>query len=256
MSVESEKDIQQLKKRFADLADKSSKQGIYTFTAFLGLSEQDIFWQCERNLKYAGYTLYGGLENTDRKVLRFGTPEEFGYEVEFPIKCIYVRPLLPKFADKLSHRDFLGALMNLGIERSTLGDIKVGESEAYIFCLEKVADYICANLEKIKHTNVKCTITENVAEVLEEEPDNVSIQVASERIDAVIAKVYNKSRGECIELFRSGKVFVDGRLCENNSYILKGGETVNARGYGKFIYTGNPRETRKGRLNVEVRIYR
>jgi RNA-binding protein YlmH len=256
MSADTEKEIQQLKKRFAELADKSSRQGIYTFTGFLGLSEQDVFWQSEKNLRYAGYSLYGGMENTDRNVLRFGNPEEFGYEVEFPIKCIYVRPLLPKFADKLSHRDFLGSLMNLGIERSTLGDIKVGENEAYIFCLENVAEYICENLEKIKHTNVKCSITENVGQIFVEKPESMSIQVASIRLDAVISKVYNKSRSECLELFRSGKVFVNGRLCENNSYALKGGEIVNARGYGKFIYNGNAKETRKGKLNVEVQVYR
>jgi RNA-binding protein YlmH len=256
MSSDTEKEIQQLKKRFAELADKSSRQGIYTFTGFLGLSEQDVFWQSEKDLKYAGYSLYGGMENTDRNILRFGSPEEMGYEVDFPIKCIYVRPLLPKFADKLSHRDFLGSLMNLGIERSTLGDIKVGESEAYIFCLENVAEYICENLEKIKHTNVKCTITENVGQIIAEKPESMNIQVASIRLDAVISKVYNKSRSECLELFRSGKVFVNGRLCENNSYALKGGETVNARGYGKFIYTGNAKETRKGKLNVEVQVYR
>lgn len=256
MASESEKEIQQLKNRFADLADKSSRQGIYTFTAFLGLSEQDIFWQIEKDIQYAGVKLFGGSDNTERVIVRFGNPEEFGYEVEFPIKCIHVCPILPKFADRLSHRDFLGALMNLGIERSTIGDIKVGDKEAYLFCLDQVADFICENLDKIKHTNVKCVITENIADIPEEEPERINIQVVSLRLDAVIAKVYNKSRGDCLELFRSGRVFVDGRLCENNSRILKSGETVNARGYGKFVMAGEPGQTRKGKLSAEILVYR
>lgn len=256
MALEKEKELQQLKNRFRDLADKSFQQGVFTFTGFLGLSEQDAFWQTEQEIRYAGYTFFGGSEDADRKMIRFGKAEDFGYEVPFPIICIHIVPLLPKFADQLSHRDFLGALMNLGIERSTIGDIKVGDKEAYLFCLESISDFICQNLEQIKHTHVRCRVAECYEEIPEEEPVHENIQVTSPRLDAVLAKVYRKSRSDCLELFRSGKVFVDGRLCENNSKLLKGGESVNARGYGKFVFIGEPRETRKGKLNVEVAIYK
>ncbi len=256
MSQENEKEIQQLKNRFRDLADKSFQQNMFTFTGFLGLSEQDVFWRMEAQLRYAGCVLWGGTDNTDRKMLRFGSAEELGYEVPFPIVCIHICPLLAKFADNLSHRDFLGALMNLGIERSTIGDIKVGDKEAYLFCAEQVAEFICGNLEQIKHTHVKCSVVEDYREFAEEEPERHILQVPSLRVDAAVAKVYNRSRGECIELFRSGKVFVDGRLCENNAALLKEGQTVNARGYGKFLFLGERGETRKGKLNIEVDVYR
>lgn len=255
MALENEKELQQLKNRFRDLADKSFQQNMFTFTGFLGLSEQDIFWQMERELKFAAPVLYGGLAGADRVMVRFGNVEELGYEVPFPIVCIHIRPLLAKFADKLSHRDFLGALMNLGIERNTVGDIKVGDKEAYLFCQDTIAGYICENLEQVKHTHVKCQVTDNFTEGIQEEPEIKTIQVSSARVDAVIAKVYNKSRGDCLELFRTGKVFINGRLCENNSRQLKQGETVNARGYGKFIFSGEPRETRKGKLAVEVQVF-
>ncbi len=256
MAPENEKEVQKLRNRLRELAEKSFQQNMYTFTGFLGLSEQDTFWKMESELKHAGYMICGGCENADRVVIRFGSEEEFGYEVAFPIVCIHIKPLIAKFADKLSHRDFLGALMNLGIERSTIGDIKVGEKEAYLFCLESIAEYICENLSQIKHTHVSCKITDNYAEIPQEEPQTCMVQVSSMRIDAVIAKVYNKSRSECLELFRTGKVFIDGRLCENNSRLLKPGETVNARGYGKFVMQGEVRETKKGKLCVEVAVYR
>lgn len=256
MAQSNEKELQQLKNRFRDLAERSFNQGMFTFTAFLGLGEQDIFWQEEPALRFAGYTLFGGVEGNDRVVVRFGNVEELGYEVPFPIVCIHIEPLLRKFADDLSHRDFLGALMNLGIDRSTIGDIKVGEKEAYLFCLDSIAEYICENLTQIKHTNVKCSVTEQIAEVAEEEPEVVHVQVASMRVDAVLAKTYNMSREKSLDLFRAGKVYVNGRLCENNSRMLKAGETVNARGYGKFKVFGEARETRKGKLAVEVAVYR
>ena len=222
MSVENEKEIQQLKNRIRELADKSYNQNQYTFTGFLGLAEQDALWQVEREVKFAGITLYGGREEAERKILRFGSEAELGYEQPFPICCIRIRPLSAKFADKLSHRDYLGALMNLGIERST---------------------------------HVKCEVVDAAAEVPQEEPVRQVIQVASPRVDAVIAKVYNKSRSDCLELFRAGKVYVNGRLCENNSKPLEAGDVVNARGYGKFRISGEPHATRKGKLAIEAEVY-
>ena len=235
MSVENEKEIQQLKNRIRELADKSYNQNQYTFTGFLGLAEQDALWQVEREVKFAGITLYGGREEAERKLLRFGSEAELGYEQPFPICCIRIRPLSAKFADKLSHRDYLGALMNLG--------------------LDTIAEFVCDNLEQIRHTHVKCEVVDAAAEVPREEPVRQVIQVASPRVDAVISKVYNKSRSDCLELFRAGKVYVNGRLCENNSKPLETGDVVNARGYGKFRISGEPHATRKGKLAIEAEVY-
>ena len=131
MGADSEKEEQQIRNRLRELAEKSFHQNMFTFTGFLGLSEQDIFWRMEPELRYAGYELSGGIAGADRQMIRFGNAEELGYEVPFPIVCIHVKPVIAKFADKLSHRDFLGALMNLGIERSVVGDIKAGDKEGF-----------------------------------------------------------------------------------------------------------------------------
>lgn len=98
MSVENEKEIQQLKNRIRELADKSYNQNQYTFTGFLGLAEQDALWQVEREVKFAEITLYGGREEAERKILRFGSEAELGYEQPFPICCIRIRPLSAKSA--------------------------------------------------------------------------------------------------------------------------------------------------------------
>lgn len=256
MAQENDKEIQQLKNRFRDLAERSYSRNIYTFTGFLGLAELDIFHRMEKELGYAGYTLYGGCEDADRKMIRFGEEVRLGYEMPFPIVCIHIKPLIARFADELSHRDFLGALMNLGIQRSTIGDIRAGEKEACLFCVDSIAPFICENLVQVRHTHVKCTVTEDMSEFPQEEPVPVPIQVQSLRVDAVLAKVYNMSREKSLDLFRTGKVYVNGRLCENNSRLLKSSDTVNARGYGKFRIEGETGETRKGKLAIEVVVYR
>lgn len=256
MAIESEKELQQLKNRMRDLAERSFRQGMFTFTGFLSLGEQDIYWQLEKELHYASGKLWGGAEDNERKVLRFGSPEELGYEEPYRIRCIHIRPLMEKFADELSHRDFLGALMNLGIDRSTLGDIRVGNKEAYLFCLESVATFVCENLNQVKHTHVRCEAVPEGQLPPQEEPVPVRLQVSSERADAVLAKAYNQSRGEVLEWFRAGRVYIEGRLCGNNSRLLKEGEAVNARGFGKFLYQGVESTSKKGKLNVRIALYR
>lgn len=247
---------QQLRKRFYDLAERSYARDLFTFTGFLGLGDQDVFWQEEPKLKYAGYALYGGCEGADRVMVRFGSSGKLGYEVPFPIVCIHIVPLSSKFADDLNHRDFLGALMSLGIDRSTLGDIRAGEKQAYLFCQDTVADFICENLNKVRHTSVRCTVEEDIGDLAAEEPERISIQVQSVRADAVLARAYNLSREKSLELFRAGKVFVNGRACENNARSLKAGDVVNARGYGKLRLEEGSKETRKGKLAIEVAVYR
>ena len=256
MALESQKEEQQLKNRIKDLADKSFKQGIYTFSGFLGLSEQDVFWRMESELKYVSYKLWGGTESSERKILRFGSEEDLGYEETYPCVCIHIEPVAIKYAESLSHRDYLGALMNLGIERGTLGDIKTGEKDAYLFCLDTIAEYICTNLEKVRHTVVKCNMVTEIEDMPRDIPQSREVLLPSLRLDVCLAKVYNQSRSDILDQFQAGKVYVNGRLCENNSRTLKEGDVINLRGFGKFIYSGVQYETKKGKISAEVKLFR
>jgi len=260
MAGETEKDLQQLKKRLRELAEKSYMQNVYCFTGFLGMAELDAFYQMEREIAHVSYELSGGREGCERQMIRFGSEETLGYEEAFPIVCMYIEPVAEKFADDLSHRDILGACMNLGIERSTIGDIICGAGArgkcGYLYCTEKIAPYIAENLTRIRHTDVRCTVCDGQAKPPGPELETREYQTASERADGVVAKVYQLSREKSLLLFREKKVYVDGRQRENGSSPLKEGETVSVRGYGKFIYRGITRQTRKGKNNIRVEIYR
>ena len=163
---------------------------------------------------------------------------------------------MDKFADDLTHRDFLGALMSLGIERSLLGDIIVTGKKAYIFCLERISDFIIENLVSVKHTSVSVrkAEVEDVRDIPKGFEKEKMIQVASERIDAVIAKVYNISRSAAMEYFAQKKVFVNGRQTENTSLALKQDDVVTVRGYGRFKLAEIVGTSRKGKLNILVRL--
>lgn len=244
-----------IKKRFIELANKSYNQGIYTFTEFLGLNEQSIFNEIEHEIGYIGYEKYGGTNDCERVIMKFGTKKELGYEQRYPIICIVIRPLMQKFADKLTHRDMLGALMNLGITREKLGDIIIHENEGYVFCHEQISDYIIENLTRVKHTSVSVEIEDNqskIEELYKDEYKKEVIIVDSKRLDAIVAKIYKISRNISLNLFIAGKVYVNGKQCTSNSQLIKEGDIISVRGKGRIKYVGQESVTQKGRIRMEV----
>lgn len=244
-----------LKRRFIELADKAYQNNCYMFTSFLGEMEQDLFFQIEKEISYIPHSMSGGTENNERKMIRFGSEELFGYVEEFPIACILVRPLNQKFADQFTHRDFLGAVMNLGIERSEVGDIIISENEGYLFVTEKMSEYMILHLDQVKHTHVKCSKVAVPMELAQATLEERQITVASSRLDGVISKVYGLSRNAALLLFRAKKIFVNGRQSENISYQVKNQDTISVRGYGKFQVLMLGGVTKKGKLQIKIGIF-
>ncbi len=249
---------QLLKARFVDLSKKAYKQNIYTYTGFLTPAELAVFDDISSELKYVGYEISGGHELAERQMISFGSEELFGYENVWPIKILCVEPYIEKFADELNHRDFLGAVMNLGIERNVIGDILVKDNKkAYIFCHENIFQYIIDSLTKIKHTNVKIRAIEPEEELAELTPEllDMNIIVASPRFDAIIASLTKKSRSETLKYFSTKKVLLNGRIEERNSITLKPDDIFSIRGYGKYKFISCGNETRKGKIYVNVQKY-
>lgn len=242
-------------KRFRELARRSYDSGCYTFTPFLGMDKQAVFHRMEKELSYAGFALSGGVEGAERQVLRFGDAAAFGYETEFPIVCLLAEPAAPKFAEELTHRDYLGALMNLGIERELIGDMVVRGKTCCIFCLERIASYVIENVTKVRHTAVRLTVPDEVPDSAKPQYREEQVVVSSGRIDALVAKLYHLSRSGSADLFRAKKIFVNGAQCENAGYLCKDGDIVSVRGYGKFCVCGDFDMTAKGRMRVTLKIY-
>ena len=254
----SDREKNKLVARFKDLADRAYATNCYTFTQFLNPSELAELDEAKREFPFARFRVNGGYEAAERCVACFGDEETFGYAESWPVVVVKVRPLAPKFADELSHRDFLGAVMNLGIKREILGDILVKNGRsAYIICLDNIAPFICENLTRIKHTTVVCEVVEDEADLEKLKPTLIplSLTVSSLRFDALVAAVTKCSRSETIRLFQSEKVTLNGRVCTENSKQLKNFDIFSIRGYGKFKYNGSSGETRKGRLHAEVLKY-
>lgn len=244
-----------IKGRLMDLARRAYQQNIYTYSSFLSIVELSLLEDIRDDISYIHYECFGGNELCERQIVQFGSEEDFGYPGHFPIAVIKVTPLLEKFSDALNHRDFLGALMHLGLERDTLGDIFVKEKTAYIFCLENIADYICKELTKVKHTNVKCEPTDMNIPALKPTLVDEKFPAASLRLDIIVANLLKCSRSEALSFFEDKRVTLNGRVTGRNSTLLKEGDIFSVRGYGKFIFSGSGGNTRKGKIYVHIKKY-
>ena len=253
--MELSKDSKVIVNRLLDLANKSYRQNMFTFTDFMSEGDLSLFYDNIKEFQFVKYTVFGGMDDAERNIIRFGDEEELGYIEEFPIVCLCISPVLAKFSDELGHRDYLGSLMNLGIERSVLGDIVIKDKKAYLFCKSDIKDYIVDNLYKIKHTNVKLEEVQGESICAGSQPVLKEILVPSMRVDVIISSIYNKSRSQAVVLFREHKVFVNGRLYENNSGVLKENDLVSVRGYGRFRYIGIVRNTSKGKYILNIQLF-
>ncbi len=234
----------QLKKRFSELAARAEAGGYAVYSDFLTLAEQDTLTEMRLPVE-----LVGGYERAERRLAVFG--EAWGAPP--PAVWLEIAPVAQKFADTLTHRDFLGSVVGLGLQREVLGDIIIHENRGYLYCLERMAPFIEENLSSVKRTTVRVKAVESPPEPGMALPDKTSFVVSSERLDGVVAAVFDLSRSESQRLFEHELVYVNSRSAKKLTAEPKPGDIVSVRGHGRFIYEGIERETKKGRLRVAVR---
>ncbi len=250
-----EKEEQLLRKRIQELAETCFRRDVPTNTDFLNVSEQTIFQNVSGMLPPVRYVLSGGFESSERKVVCFlpSYEEELS---EMPFDCIKIAPVNRKFAEELTHRDYLGAIMNLGIERSLLGDIVIKDGNAYVFVLKKMSRYLSENLTSIRHTTVSAELTEDVGELLKPEFEEIQGTVSSVRLDTIVALCGRLSRTKAATYIETEKVYVNGQIVTNVSRTLKDGEIISVRGIGKFRFDSAGGQTKKGRTVVTLFKYK
>ena len=252
--------------RIQDLAEQCYHRDVPSHTEFLTLAEQDLFYRTVNKIPGVRYVLSGGYEAAERKAALFlPSYAEDGDASMLPIAVVRISPLNEKFADALSHRDFLGSLMNLGVERYKLGDILIDGNQAYLICMADMADYICAELKRVRHTSVYCEVEAGLPaepvetlqfllpeELTEPKTERKEGSVASVRLDAVLSLAFSSSRSKMVPLIEGGQVFINGKLVTSPSASLKEDDLVTVRHMGKFRYVGVQNQTKKGRLYVVV----
>lgn len=244
----------ELLRRGEDLRERCERTCSVTNTAFLTPAEQYALVAWARRTVDCRMILRGGVEGAER-CAAFFLPfymEEEDFNAGEYIRCVRVTAGF----GQPGHRDYMGAVLGLGIKREWLGDIMVEGGTAHIFCLNTVADHLLASLDKVGRYGVKTKeIPLSEAPVPKFEVKEVTFSVMSLRLDAVAAGMFNLSRTTAAAMVAAGEVSLNYSECLRPDAQVQPGDIISVRGHGKATLASVGGQSRKGRTFViaEVR---
>ena len=243
-----------LMSKAVDRANTAIKTFSPEFTVFMdpykAHSMIDAF-SYERDVKAMAW---GGYDEAER--LKIGFFPEFTEcdTALFPITPVRIS-YNPDFSRRLTHRDFLGSVLGLGITREKMGDIILDEGQAVIFADKDIADYIAVNLERVAHTKVRTNILDGFTPKPREAAEK-KLTVASLRLDAVISNALNISRGKAAELIKGEKAYINWKSETSVSKAVAEGDIITLRGYGRVKIREIMGTTKKDRILLRLIIYK
>ncbi len=244
-----------------DLFRRAVQTDYPAFTDFLTSGEQVLLHGMSRQLREysdsVSVELWGGHEDCSHVVAGFFPREYLAYRLDlFPVACLCISPSDSRYHTPLTHRDYLGAIMNLGTRRSLVGDIRIHDTNAYVFCKNEIAPFIQEQLSMVGRENVSCTRIGSMEQIPPQQYEILSRSIASPRLDNIVAAMTGKSRGTAADLIAQGKVVVDSVPRTSTSFACSGGCVVSIRGYGKYrLQMEEHMVTRKGRQKIQIYKY-
>ena len=236
-----------------DRAEQARRRNAPTETDFLSPAEQA---KCAALLRLAGipetgFAADGGYDGAERRILLFLPDWLEREDAEAPIRCLRARYRAEK---PMTHRDFLGSLMGIGVLRGKIGDILVGEDSTDVLVHASVADFLLSGWDSAGRTKLRLSeVDRRDLHIPEARFRELRDTVSSLRLDALVSVGFRVARGKAAELIASGKVQVNWVDCAKSDRQLAEGDTVSARGFGKFRLTEVGGLTKKGRVAVTVR---
>lgn len=233
---------------------------LITYTRFLDLRQQGIFLTHPKDKEVVS-VLFGGYASAERKIGVFipklygveTAQEYFDFDDDKPLKAVRIDK--DKFS-KLGHRNYLGAIMNLGIKRETVGDILPDEGGACVVVFGEVAPLLTENLRKIGRGSCSCReISLSRLEQSEPETQEIFATVASLRLDNLVSTAFSVSRKLACEAIEQKKVFIDGVPCDKADKKVGVGSKIVFQGRGKAVLQEQNGFSKKDRPKIIIKRY-
>lgn len=245
----------ELIRRAEDLCRRCEKTAGVTHTAFLTPAEQFALEKWAKTAPDCNMLLTGGTEENERRAAFF-LPFYMDADVFDASEYISALRARAHFGAP-THRDYMGAILGLGIKREWLGDIWVDGEEAVIFVMQSVERHVADGLEKVGRYGVKLQKAElNELTPPERKVKRISFSVKSMRLDAVLAGMFGLSRTAAASHIAEGAASLNYSECLKNDAVVSPGDVISLRGCGKGTVSELGGVSRKGRLFVEAEIYK
>lgn len=245
-----------LEARLRDAVRLSASGGRARFFGFLDEREAGVVKRLAERNRFSNVLLWGGYPGAER-VMSGAFPDFLAPELAPEAETFPVSAVTAAFraCDRLSHRDFLGALLGAGIERPALGDLLVEEGRCVFFCRSGIVPFLLSNVEKIGNVGVRLRPGFDEPLPPARRYGEWSAVVASARLDCTVAAAGGGSRGEAAELIRSGLVQLNHETVVSPDAAVREGDKLSVRGKGRFVLDRLGPVTKKGRLSIKGRKY-
>lgn len=232
------------------------RDGYYvTSTGFLDTHEQALAIAASRHAAGVRVIMYGGYDGAERRML-VCVPRELPISDEEAVEGLLevFRIKLPAITRELSHRDYLGSILGLGIERRLTGDILVRPDGADVLIVPGIEEFLLNELHRIGPVEVK-TESAPVDELIIPEArfEYVRDSVSSVRLDSVVSSAFRLSRAKAAEAVRRGLVSVDHAECLKPDAAVHEGSSIVLKGKGKAVLEETGGESRKGRIRIVIK---
>lgn len=193
---------------------------------------------------------FGLFEEAERKMIAL-SQEEF---VQFPIKVVQIKNK-SKFSD-LEHKDYLGALMSLGIKREKIGDLVINGDVCYFPICDEISDYVLNNLATVGNNPCSVEIIKDNFQIIPSSKfTEISLISTSLRIDCIVSAICNISRNKAIDFISHGKVLLDYLEVKEKDKVVNLGDMITIRNFGKFKIIETIGNTQKGRVKLLIKKY-
>lgn len=235
-----------------DKIEKCISRYTTTKSNFLDLNQRSLAEHICNYRKDFFYLFYGGYEDAERTIVIF-SPEHIDLEQDNPLEILRVHH---NGHNNLTHRDYLGSLMGLGIKREMIGDILVRNDGADIIILKEVSTFLQQNYTNAGNASLGTGIY-TIEELMLPEAHfkEKTDTVASLRIDSIIASIFSLSRTKSQEAIKAGLVFVNSKQCIKADYLINEGDKIVLRGKGKAVLSEIGKTTRKNRTVIVSKKY-
>lgn len=245
--------------RVEDCITACDESYLITSTNFLDIYQQSTVIEYLKKRSEVKYELYGGFDDSERKTAVFFPDYADGvdYTKENPdLSPITALNIKKDSFSSLSHRDYLGAVMGLGIRREAVGDIIVSDKGCSMAVIKSVAPYIKENLTSVGRGSVKVEISESFDNTGSEAVfETKRCYVSSMRLDAVVAVAFSLSRNTAAEKIRRGEVLMNGVVMSKPDIRVPFGAKLVIHGSGKVIIDEDVGVTKKGRQAFLIKKY-
>lgn len=242
--------------RVLDKLELARSRGIPAHTGFLSPGERA---SVEALLNAAGHPrhlFFGGFDGAERCICAFlpDWQEEGDWLVgDLPISAL--RANFPS-GSPLSHRDFLGSILGLGITREKIGDLLVDDGHCDILVLNEIEDFLLLHLDGAGRVRLKLSpVSLDILAPRTAEVKHIRDTVATLRLDAVAASAFSLPRSKAADLISSGRLHLNHRECTKPDRAVAQGDVLTCRGLGKCVVVAVGGLSKKGRIMIELERY-